>query len=335
MTGATTGTMTGNTNTVTDDPARIGALLAGRSAPRERIARALATHIAPLADASLAALLGGEARIAPSVGEAPDAPGRWARLAGDGGPAHLHLPDRAVAAMGTAMLGGTAPVGDAIAPPATPVDWHLAALVVDALGGALPAPLRHDGWCDAPPTANDRAAATVRVEFGGATFSFGLLVPVAALAIRAAAVSSTGEAHARKNDGGADDPRRAASIAATATLDLEPRTLRSAFAIAPGDVLPLRGSLGAITVRADGRAVLTGALGHAGGHLCLRVAERAPEPLFAALGADLAPIPRPMARPDPESGPDAPPRTATHAVDHAVDHAVEHAADRGERRNTM
>ena len=288
----------------TTEAARIGALLTGRSAPRERIARALAAYLAPLRAAPLGELLG-EVRIVP-LGEDDARPeGRWARLGRQGRQGRqerpgettfLHVPARAAAVMGTVMLGGSPDAldragdddddGDGDGDGATPVDWHLAALVVDALGSALSPPLAHASWCEDEPDMADGAAGTLRIELGGGTHALAMRVPVSALSIRAPETASDAPS-SDASDRPRRDPRRSASIAATATLDMAPRSLRAALAIRTGDVLPLDGSLGAITVRADGRAVLTGALGHAGGHLCLRVIERAAEPDFAAL-ADAA-----------------------------------------------
>ena len=297
------------------DPARIGALLSGRAAPRERIARALAAHIAPLGERraadALAELLGERPRIAPSVPADPPETegGRWARLLGDGGETFLHLPDALVAAAGTAMLGGTVMAGGTTMPgdpsgaggAATPVDWHLSALLVTALGCALPAPLSGDGWCDGPPALGDHAVASVTITFAGTAHTLALAVPVPALSLRAASPPSPSPGPVA---GPERDPRRAAAIAAAATLDMAPRSLRDALAIAPGDVLPLDGALDAVTVRADGRAVLTGALGHAGGRLCLRVVERTEERAFTAL-AIAASAPGPHA-----AGPSTNDRTA-------------------------
>lgn len=295
--------MTGSTDPAAD-PARIGALLTGRTAPRERIARALALYLASLAKADLSALLGEGATAAHVPGDAhapgdAGAPsgGRWARLGSGDEAAFVHVPAAAAAAMGTAMLGG-AP-GDAADKP-TPVDWHLCALVTGALGAVLPSPLPHGDWCDAPPSA-DRATGRVRVTVGGAEHMLAVRVPVSALSMRA---SEPAPSMLMKGD-----PRRSATIHAAATLDMAPIDLRHALAVAVGDVLTLDGQLAAVTVRADGRPVLTGALGHAGGRLCLRVVERAPEPAFeiARVGGS-PPTPRTLDRAHPsEQAPATPP----------------------------
>ena len=268
--------MSGAAPSPVDDPARIGALLSGRLAPRARMNQALATYLAPLNRLDLADCLGASTRlrVLPSTVEEDHA--RIALLTdADERTVTVAVPDRAAARLGTRMLGGSA---DAVPEHATPIDWHLMDLVLDRIADALPGSLRHRGWSDGTSVA-DGASTAVRIGAEEDGIMLRIDVPAALLPLAAQPAATAPRPTPRPRTAASPDAR----LEARASIDIAPRPLAEVMALAAGDVLPLTGGLDAVDVRVGERSLLTGALGHAGGRLCLRIGTRAPEQSFTAL----------------------------------------------------
>lgn len=274
------------------DPARIGALLSGRSAPRARLLRAMATHVAPLARGDVSDLLGpSTVRAAPSpIPSPPAAPGgegtparRWARLRApesEDDALLIGVSDADAARWGTLMLGGEPEANAA----ATPIDWHLIELVVNRLGATMPAGPRHAGWGDAPPEA-EHLFATLHVAEGEAERALPIAVPVACLSPIAGGAAAANDA-APGTPAAPVRERPDAAIRLVASLSLAPRSLAAALDLRPGTILPLHGGLDAVDLRAEGgQRMGGGVLGHRGGRLCLRLAASTLDRAFIALDA--------------------------------------------------
>ena len=268
--------MSGDAPPPVNDPRRIGALLSGRAAPRARMNQALAAYLAPLNRLDLADCLGASTRlrILPSMVEGDDA--RIALLTdADERTVTVAVPDAAAARLGTRMLGGSP---DAVPERATPIDWHLMGLVLDHIADALPGSLRDAGWSDGA-VVTDGASTALRIGPEEDGIVLRIAVPTSLLPLSAQPAT----AETRPMPG----PRAAASpdarLEAQASIEIAPRALADVMALAPGDVLPLTGGLDAVEVRVGERSLMTGALGHAGGRLCLRIGARAPERSFTAL----------------------------------------------------
>ena len=230
-----------------------------------------------------------------SIAIEPDAGGTvvaagtlWARTVtrdGDAPGPTLGVPPGLVVLMGTLLMGGTAAE---VADEPTPIDRELAPTAIDALAGAFATPHRFAGW--APPGGEGTdGAATIAIVLvaGGAVHRIAVRAPRAAAPVPVPVPVPSPAA-------GTMRPTRRIDLSIAATLDLPPRTLGQAFGLRVGDVVPLAHGLDAVAVRVDGRELLGGALGHAGGRLCVRVAGRtAPEPAFEVLHPpSLAPVPR-------------------------------------------
>ena len=244
------------------DARRIADRLSGRSAgPRDR-ARLMDALLAPLI--ALTDLPGlSECEIARDDASEADE-WRWAETEAltDGPPVMLGVPAPLAAHLGTVLMGGSP--GEAT-DDATPIDWSLAEATLDALAGSLVPPRRFARWSKAGPGDGERAALALTID--GSTHRIGLH---AALAAQAPTRAEPMQVATRPTP-----PRPRVDLPIAATLDLAPRTLREAVGLTVGEIVPLADGLDAVAVRHDGRALLNGALGHAGGWLCVRVTDRA------------------------------------------------------------
>ena len=212
-----------------------------------------------------------------------DDPPRWAELApadGGGEPIRVAVPACLASAIGTRLLGGL--MGEA-SRSASPIDWRLAETTLEAFARRLQPAHAFVRW-DAGGGAEGGSVHALALVADGTRHRLGLRIPIS----RATPPSAAKPDAARRTQAA----QQRLELRAAATLDLATACLGDAMRLDVGSVLRLADGMDAIAVRVDGRKLLGGTLGHAGGRLCVRIAGRtAPARSFAALRVPPAPAP--------------------------------------------